>query len=356
MTVKITESEYSILMNVPRTMHYTEVAQKAEFTVAYVSVKIKDLMNKARITFIPDYWKMGLIPAVFMFEYEKGMDLTAFEKPFVTFLGKVIGEKEYVFVKAAVPEERVQEYVNIFEEKPVFQEIGFQELHWNPASPLTVYSKEGFDAKLDEFERVFEKELESQEIFAVSKRMSIDELDLYIIKEKMKDPFKSLTAVGREVSKSQQLVSYHFHKHVNPLWKYNSVLIYQDFEENPLSLFLFEFPDAKTTRAFARTLTHLPYTFLVLQAIPRPLVIYIANIPQKRILKFYRVLHSLREKDIIRKIEYYGYFDTETVKEYTISYKGVLKDGEWIIPRKTLSEVADPLPLKPPAVKKPGKR
>jgi len=345
--IRISESEYGILKNIPKALHYTEVAEKAGFTVAYVSVKIKDLMNKARITFIPDYWKMGLIPSFMLFE-DKGYSVEYFEKPYVMSIGKIIGEKEYFFVKAVIPEEHLKTYIDIFREKPVFHEIGLVEFHWNPASPLVVYSREGFDAKLEDFTKVFEKELEQVEIFTVSKRVSLDELDLYIIKEKMRDPFKSLTSMGKSVEKSQQLVSYHFHKHVFPLWKYNAVTLYQDYKSNPLGLYFFEFPDARTAKGFARALTYLPYTYITFLSTSRPLVIYIANIPSHKILEFCKLVQSIRRKNMLSTFTFKGYLDPEAFKEYTISYKDVLKNGEWVLTGKGLREVAEELPFKLP--------
>ncbi|MCD6369481.1 MAG: hypothetical protein J7L38_06785 [Thermoproteales archaeon] len=286
---------------------------------------------------------MGLIPSFFLFE-DRGYDLKDFKKPYVTTIGKVLGEKEYFFVKATIPQEHLDEYVGIFGAEPELGEIGLIEYYWEPCSPLTIHRRNHLDVDLKNFIEVFEKEASKPQIFTITQRLPVDEIDLYIIKEKMKNPFKSLTSMGKIINRSQQLISYHFHKHVYPLWERNSIMIFQNYYRTPLSLHFLEFSDTKSARGFAKTLAYLPYTHIVLLSTSRPFLIYIGTILQERALDLMRIISQLRKKDYIRYYRFIGYVDPDYFKEYTISFRGVLRAGVWSLPAtKSLDDVAEEL-------------
>ena len=69
---------------------------------------------------------------------------------------------------------------------------------------------------------------------------------------------------------SEQVLSYHFTKHVKAMWKGNTAIVFNDMKLVPVRIFYFEGKDAPT---FARILCQLPGSFTARINVDKALVI-----------------------------------------------------------------------------------
>ena len=103
---KLTSSEYEILKAVPLSQNYTQVAEKAKFSVAYVSRKLKALREKVTFRAIFDLEAIGLKQMLILAEYdpEFAASIKEVKIPFILFVAHLVsGKKDYLWLHVAPP-------------------------------------------------------------------------------------------------------------------------------------------------------------------------------------------------------------------------------------------------------------
>lgn len=219
---RLSASEYKVLLAIPRSLSYTEVAKRAGLSPSYANVKVKELAKCVWIRFWVDYRAMGLSPTYILARYsEKAYrGLTGAEVPFVKRVIRAwawdgvrllieacppLGlERRFAY---SLPLEVLEVWVKEWEARYVPSEGG-----------LTVFDRGELRVRWEKLAEVLSGLRYEWEVRRLSR---VDKLDLLILREKEAFSYASLNSIARRLSVSQQLVSYHYRRHVKPLWRLN---------------------------------------------------------------------------------------------------------------------------------------
>ncbi|RLE85559.1 MAG: hypothetical protein DRJ96_07715 [Thermoprotei archaeon] len=219
---RLSASEYKVLLAIPRSLTYTEVAKRAGLSPSYANVKVKELARSVWIRFWVDYRAMGLSPTYLLARYsEKAYKtLASVQVPFVKRVVRVwawdgvkllveacppLGlERRFAY---SLPIEVLEVWVKEWEARYVPSEGG-----------LTAFRRGELRVRWGELPaRVGGMRYE----WGVRRVLKVDRLDLLILREKEMFSYTSLSAIAKRLRVSQQLVSYHYRRHVRPLWRLN---------------------------------------------------------------------------------------------------------------------------------------
>ena len=66
--LNFTPTEWAVLFNAVDSLKIVDIAEKSRLPYNIVQNVIRRLRNKIRIGFVPDYWKMGLVPIAAIFQ------------------------------------------------------------------------------------------------------------------------------------------------------------------------------------------------------------------------------------------------------------------------------------------------
>ena len=151
-------------------------------------------------------------------------------------------------------------------------------MRWSPLSPLARYCAETKSIiPVFDFEPVVKQYDYPVEVWSNSYRAP-DVYDLILLQGRIRHPFARPLAIYKEMKKidptipntSEQVLSYHFNKHVKTVWKGNTALIFVDTRLVPIRIYYFEGKDAPL---FARILCQLPGAFSATIDIDKAIVI-----------------------------------------------------------------------------------
>ena len=187
--------------------------------------------------------------------------------PFTFAIKDVYSMGVYTFVTALVPPPLVDRYIDALGIEPVVAVRGYEYVRWSPLSPLSRY-----DPQLQAIVPVSELEGAIEECRGPVERWdrglaAPDVYDLVLLTGRMRDPFARPLKIYREArlkwdpslpDASEQVLSYHFTRHLKAMWRGNAVTLFTDMRLVPIRIFYFEGKDAP---ALARALCMLPGAF-----------------------------------------------------------------------------------------------
>lgn len=255
---KLNQRTWQVIKSLSDSLSISEISRKTGIPKTTVWRIINEILSLTRVRFVVSSRALRLRPLVAIFD--KGPTLL----PDYTISYREIlvsGRKMHMTI-GFVPDEYISEYINLFDEEPLYVFEDEEKFIWKPnvAERMKVLSFENGEIKInyDILERIKSK--------AEKKTSSgIDLYDLYIIRWKEHFAFTSLTEIQEKMYKekiiaSRQLLSYHFRKHVLPLWIGNTVKLYRPMREYPIRMFVYECDNAEEV---AFKLSLLPYVYTI---------------------------------------------------------------------------------------------
>ena len=219
---RLSASEYKVLLAIPQSLTYTEVAKRAGLSPSYANVKVKELARSVWIRFWVDYRAMGLSPTYLLARYseEAYRRLATTQIPFIKRVVRVWAwDGSKLLIEACPPLgfERRFAYSLPLEVLEVW--VKEWEAKYVPSGEgLTAFHEGGLRVKWSELPAKIGDMRYEWEVRRASK---VDKLDLLILREKELFSYTSLNAIAKRLKVSQQLISYHYRRHVRPLWRLN---------------------------------------------------------------------------------------------------------------------------------------
>jgi DNA-binding Lrp family transcriptional regulator len=158
-----------------------------------------------------------------------------------------------------------------------------------------------------------------------------DELDVFILKEMEKNPRIALSDLAKMLSVTQQVVEYHYKKHVlgRGLIESFSVLSFHfDMTISDQFVFILRFERHERLARFAASLLDKPFIMVLGKILGQDAIIAVVYLPR---LEFRKFIDALSKSARLGLLQSYNYvtLDLRKVQRQTISYE-YFKDGSWI--------------------------
>jgi len=273
--VKVTPNEWRTMVALTRAWTLREVARIGGLPVSTVHRILRRLYSKGLVYFMVDMRKVNLLPMVAVFPKHR-VDRAP---PFTVSVREVYNMGTHVLVTGLVPPPFTNDYLAWFDREPIIAVRGYEYVRWTPESPLSRYDP-GLRAVVPVFE--LEKALEACRgpVERWDRGLAApDVYDLVLLTGRMRDPFARPLRIYREArlvwdpslpEASEQVLSYHFTRHLKAMWGGNAVTLFTDMRLVPVRIFYFEGKDAP---ALARALCMLPGAFAAFVDVGKALLI-----------------------------------------------------------------------------------
>ncbi len=327
---KLTSSEYEILKAVPLSQNYTQVAEKAKFSVAYVSRKLKALREKVTFRAIFDLEAIGLKQMLILAEYdpEFAASIKEVKIPFILFVAHLVsGKKDYLWLHVAPPAERSDEFVDWLQLKILEKHVVEDFYTWRPdTAMLTTYENGYVAGDLEKLGEVYET-VSTERPRAKIRRIP-DEIDLWLMNILMEYPFTKLSREAAKEGIRQQVASYHLIRHVRPLWLYNVVRLKIDPDQVPTKVYYFGTSDNESAKRLAATLVQTPY--VPVSFVEGNKVFAYTTIPTGLEMKLVR---SVRAIDSVEEFNEIAAMEKDLILEITRPFGRDVGGGRWIMDR-----------------------
>lgn len=328
---RFTKSEYEILKAMVTSLSYAEVARKTGFTIPYISRKVRDLYSRVYLSAWFDFRAMGLIQVFIEARYDERVvkALAETQLPYILSASHLFrGKRDTLLLYSLLPEPYVDKVVEAMplEDKEVI--IPLMYCRWRPDEAMLTRFAEG--RIVGDVERIPEAYASVQVVEKVSAlRVLPDEIDLAIFSKLLQNPYANLIDVARALGVRQQVVSYHFLRHVKPLWLFNAVALDFNPEEMPLKIYWIYVDSTESAKTLAKALVQTPYfpTAFVVSNDPKR-VVAMATLPSHLELKALRALRSI---DSVEDFEVHGIMECDVVLRWTLPSTGLVSEGTWII-------------------------
>jgi len=261
--LNFTPTEWAVLSNAVDSLKIVDIAEKSGLPYNTVQNVIKRLRNKIRIGFVPDYWKMVLVPIAAIFQGKMRIKNVPF---YTTTVRKLYGTRTYTLVTGIVPEKYLDDYFSEFPYDPIVEIKALETKYWTPKARLTVFLlKLNIVAPKFGDSEIFKLAVEKTRLEKPS-RVKLDKIDVIIVVWKIKYAFIKLAEIARKYHDTyrlnKQLLSYHFKKHVIPLWRQNYIRAYLGLNSVPFRIYLFTGPDAATLAKILVELLHFSTAYI----------------------------------------------------------------------------------------------
>lgn len=158
-----------------------------------------------------------------------------------------------------------------------------------------------------------------------------DDVDLFILKELEKDATKELTQIAKMLGTSQQLVGYHFNKHIIPRGLVESfVVTFKQFDMDVSDMFFFilRFDSNKKLAKFANSIMDKPFALGMGKVLGQNCLIAYLYLPKREFRNFIEVLSKLARSGFLKAYDYVIQ-DLKKSARQTISYEH-FRNGKWI--------------------------
>jgi DNA-binding Lrp family transcriptional regulator len=158
-----------------------------------------------------------------------------------------------------------------------------------------------------------------------------DEIDLFILKELEKDATKDLTEIAKMLGVSQQLIGYHFNKHVIPrglIESFEVTFWHFDLTTSDVYYFVFKFDNNEKLAKFANSLLDKPFASGLGKVLGQNSLIAILYLPKPELRSFIKTLSKLARDKFLQSYDYV-IRDLDSATRQTISYE-YFEKGKWI--------------------------
>ncbi len=275
-------SEWKALKALHSSLTMREVAYKTGLPLSTVSYMFNKLKEKGKFYFVVNYGELGLMVTTLITDNLKSDTGSLENLPLnVASVRKAYsGHGQFMVMYSIVPGPLVDELVSELKRDNIAVRTvvkGLEYIRWSP----------GFNAaelKGEFLKPVMEK---AWEILNSSKKPPVfntqsrvpDPIDLAIVSWRIQTgPFTSVLEGIKRIKESdpsfpkvsQQLISYHYRRHVLPSWLYNTYTPFLPMTSVPVRLYLFKGREAP---ALARALVALPYAYTATIDVDKAIVV-----------------------------------------------------------------------------------
>jgi len=271
---EIKPTEWKFILSITRAWTLREAARISGLSASMIYKVASEFYKKGRIRFLFDLKKANLIPLALIMP-KLNIDKVP---PFTVAIRDIYNMGLYSFITALVPPALIKKYIDWFNIQPLLIVRGYEYLRWTPLSPLSKY-----DSKTKAILPVFNfEDIKKNFSHLVEKwskgLLAPDVYDLVLLQGRIKRPFARPLEIYREAKSkdprlpnvSEQVLSYHFTKHVKAMWRGNGVTIFNDMRVVPIRMFYFRGKDAPI---FARIISQLPGSFSAIIDVDKALVV-----------------------------------------------------------------------------------
>ena len=332
----LSPNEYKILRAIPTSLTYTEVARKSGFSLPYVTSKVRELARALNLRFRVEYRMLGLSPIYVLAHYEEYFVKTVKRLggiPYLRGIRRVFsGGKDLMVLDAIPPQGSEDRFVRMLPVRVITYWIKEYDARWRPDfTALTAFVDGRIRARWDDFLNVF---IRSSPVQVKREKRTVDDKDLFIIRVKETYPYVPMSEIARRLDISQQLASYHYRKHVLPLWTGNYVEAPID-PSYPQWIFRIKLTDVEIARKLVSTLSQIPYTLDAF--VPRDhysTVIAHMTLPPDEMEDFYKALVSMGE--LLENVEISAIVSRDVNIHFPLPLLKAYDRGRWTF--KTLEE------------------
>jgi len=271
---RIKPNEWKFMVSVTRAWTLRDVARISGLSVSTVHRILQKFYEKGSLYFLLDLKKANLLLLALIFPK---LDIKEVP-PFTVSIREVYNIGTYTLITALVPPPLVEKYIGWFNKEPVLVIRGYEYLRWRPDGGLSKYSAQ-FERVLPIFNFEVVRKRYSYPVERWSRGFTAPDIyDLILIHGRMRNPLARPMEIYKEVKArdpclpkiSEQLLSYHFTRHVKSMWKGNTAIVFSSMELVPVRIFYFEGKDAPI---FARILCQLPGAYTARIDVNKSLVI-----------------------------------------------------------------------------------
>jgi len=320
-TIQLSPRDWLIITSIPCSLDISKLARRVNLPQSTVSRRLKSLSTQISISFCTSKKAVGLKPTILFFT-KPPYRLPAYT---VSARTALVDCNEWYMVSGLIPETYVNEYIELFVYQPLFKFIGEEKLFWRPDIALELgvinITHEGLKVNYYKLSKVDYK-------WNMPDRRHIDKYDMQIMFFKEKYAFTPLTEILQKINRSNsssvtiQALSYHFRKHVLPLWIGNSVKPYRKVSDYPLRLHVFECFDAED---LALKLALVPHIYSIYCS--KDGVAFTSQLSVKEMFMLTKtVLKKYKAKPVYKEI-----FLESSFRKYLIKYHE-LWDKDWLKP------------------------
>lgn len=166
-----------------------------------------------------------------------------------------------------------------------------------------------------------EEAVEGPALWRYDRRVEIDYIDLEVIGEKEEFAYAPISLVAKRLRISQQRVSYHFRRHVKPLWMGNYLEWRTPMPGYVYVLYRITSIDYPSSLKLARLLSQIPWLIdgFIARNSERN-IIALLGIPYDELISFHKTLLKLGEASRLVPL---AYLDPESLVHHRLS-------AEWI--------------------------
>ena len=320
-----------------------------------VGFRINRLMNEGylRINANLDHPKLGLMKAVLLVDtlpkFEEIFWRAIENLGFWTYITRCYGKFDGIYALFAFPAEQKRKLEDYFDEvmraealanylffwitnpytmPPSFLWFDFQEKGWN------FRWQEWVEEILSASEGLPES-LEDPEEYPIT----VDEIDLLILKELEKDGTVEFTKVADTVDLTPEGVRYRYFKHIierNLIVDYDIAIFPYPPQISSMHSFIIDFENENALAKFANSLQNKPFIVSYAKVIQKNSVVVHTYTPKMEFPNFIRSLNRLAEEKLVKDF-FHVTLDFTSFKRQTISYE-FFKDGTWIYDQKRTLE------------------
>ena len=271
---RIRRSEWRLMCAAVKAWSMREAASLSGLSPTAVHRMLRNFSKKWRLRFLPDLKKVNLIMLTLITP-----KLSIKKAPPFTFtIRDVHSIGTYTLITALIPPLFANKYIDALGVEPLILVKGYEYLRWAPNATLSCY-----DPSKEAIIPIFDLEKATEACKGPVERwdqglMAPDIYDLVLLTGRMRDPFARPMKIYREArlkwdpslpSASEQVLSYHFTRHLKAMWRGNAVTLFTDMKTIPMRLFYFEGRDAPV---LARVLCQLPGAYAAMIDVNRALI------------------------------------------------------------------------------------
>ena len=328
---RFTESEFKIIKAIVTSLSYAEVARKTGFTIPYVSRKVRDLYGKVYFNAWFDFKALGLTQVFIEASYDERFFKALVSEGLPYFISAshlIKGKRDRILMYALLPEPYVGRVVDALPLRDKEAYVPAVYYRWRPdEAELTKLEKGQIVGDIEGIVKVYSR-VEVEEVPGAVRALP-DEIDIAIISKLMQNPYANLIDVARAMGVRQQVVSYHFLRHVRPLWLYNLVSLDFDPEETPLKVYRISMSEPEAARRLAKALVQTPYFQAAF--IPRmdpSRITAFTVLPGELELRTYRVLRRIDE---VEDFELHAIMECDLMARWALPSRDIVSEGAWLV-------------------------
>jgi DNA-binding Lrp family transcriptional regulator len=288
---------------------------------------------------------LGLKKAVVFADAVPGYEDLVFEclkaHDFWIYISRCYGKFEGCFAIYTIPADYCNEFEKFLEELKESNLVRNIEVCWSTCFQMVQSRRKWFDPlkKTWNFpwdfwiKEIFEEQvklpytLTDPEDFPVT----CDEIDLFILKELEKDATKDFTEIAKLFGTSQQLIGYHYNRHIIPrrlIESFDITFMHFDPTVSDVFYFVFRFDSHEKLAKFANSLLDKPFVFGVGKFLGQNSLIAHLYLPRNEFRNFVEALSQLARKRFLQSYDYV-ILDLDKAMRQTIPYE-FFKDRRWI--------------------------